>query len=253
MERAIYMLNPAEVYKLAKLASEKNSLSTKVYQHITDKEEEMSILTLANTMEDDLGVQIMQSAQKGDMRFPISDLAYVESFAGLSNSVINDVLLTMVSLVRHVKNYVPNNVELDEYPIILRKMLIENTQYTSRLNTNQAKVPSFAFLEALIRFKKAGFLVKPTFEFGQKINIYIRWGGEDFIPPSTNVDTRSLANIKIAELMSIVAGLRDIEKLQATCERLLEENKRLKDFVSVMTLNQSKKGNSDETESGKVP
>ena len=210
------------------------------------------MLTLANTMEDDLCTQIMQAAKKGYMQYSISDLVFAPEFAGLSNSVIKEVLYVMESLVRKARgNTYSQNIKIAEYPALLNNLLVENIQFEARIHRNQVKIPAFAFLDTLLRFEKANFLVLPIIELGQRVNIYIRWGGEGFTPNSISVDTKSFANIKIAELMTEVNGLRNIEQLQANYELLLKENKSLRQTTEYLLS--LKKEQSNEGKSGEIP
>ncbi len=240
------MLNPAEMNKVAMLISEKKRLSEKIVNHLTDKEEELKILSLANDMETNLCTSIEQSAKRGHMRFGISDLSFMNAFCGLSQAAISDMLTLLDYLIRKIKTQESRPIVFKEYPSYLKQLLSSPIPLDSRLNLEQTKISVLSLLNAISRFESAGFLILPVIEIGQRANIYISWGGEGFFPHATPSDDHLFSDIRIAELKAEIEGLRNVEKMQERNKQLMAENKRLRESLDYLMIMKSRKEETEE-------
>lgn len=249
------MLNPLELNQIASLSAEKERISTNITQRIENKEDQLGILSMANQMEDDLCVILMSYARKGKMFFPVSSLANSENFCSLPQNTVKDILSLIDSLVRKAKNDSNKRMEIEDFPHLCDQIFSE-ARYSGSISIyNNIKVPVYALFEVLVRFKKAGFMIQPTFEFTTQSDIYIRWDNIDFNLHNKTPDFKTAASAKIAQLKMEVKGLRGIEELQSNYEKLLEENKRLHITIdSLLSLkNQKGAASANEGKPSEVP
>ncbi len=231
------MLNPRELNQIACLAAEKERLSSQITQRVSKKEDQLRILSLANQMEDQLCNLIMQHAKKGYMSFPVSDLTLADNFCGLSQMIRENMITLLETLIRKAKQDEFKKVTLVDYPMLYEQMLMEKNPFVSSFDVGAAKIPALALVQTLIRFHEAGYSVTSSSEFSQHIEAYIRWDQIDFNLHLETPDFIFAANVTIAKLKTEIAGLRGIEQLQNNYEKLLEENKRLRETMeSLLSL-----------------